>query len=154
MRLIRPKRGESSRPITAFLLVEAVVGFAIVGLLFIGLFSGLAWGFAMVEWSRENARATQVMLDKMEQFRLFKWSDIVSGSVPTSFIEPFYENASGTQGFNYTGTVTLASAPLTEPYADHMRLVTVGVQWSSGGQSHTRTISTLVAQSGLQKYLF
>ncbi len=155
MNLTDPSLRASRGRLAAFMLVEVVVGIAIVGLVFIGLFSGLAWGFATVQWSRENARATQVMLDKMEQFRLIKWSDINSGTIPTQFIEPFYESAAtGAQGFDYTGRVTIAAAPLAEAYAPKMRLVTVHLEWTSGGTPHTREISTLVGESGLQRYLF
>jgi len=58
------------------------------------------------------------------------------------------------QGINYTGVVTVARAPITEGYAAKMRLVTVQLNWLSGGLSHTREISTLVAENGLQKYLW
>ena len=148
------QRGGNTR-LAAFMLVEVVVSFAIMGILFIGLFSGLAWGFTMAQWSRENARATQVMVDKMEQFRLFTWSDLTSGNVQSSFSEPLYETPDGvSQGINYTGVVTVARAPITEGYAAKMRLVTVQLNWLSGGLSHTREISTLVAENGLQKYLW
>jgi len=139
----------------AFTMVEAAVSFSIMGITFIGLFSGLAWGFTMVQWTREDSRATQVMLDKMEQFRLFNWDQIVTNSLPATFNVPYYEVAGTTESsFSYTGAISVEAAPINAAYADNLRTIRVQVGWTSGGLSHSREIQTLVGKNGLQKYLF
>ncbi len=144
-----------SASIAGFTLVETVVSFAILGIVFIGLFSGMAWGFTMVQWTRENARATQIMLDKMEQYRLFSWEQIITNGLPTTFVASYYESPQAAErGFTYTGNVSISDAPLSESYISQMRCVTVRVSWTSGKLSHTREISTLVAATGLQRHLY
>jgi hypothetical protein len=138
----------------AFSMVEAMVSFGIMGITFIGLFAGMGWGFTMLQWTRENARATQVMLDKMEQFRLFNWDQITTNGLPSSFVTPYYEGITSSSGFCYTGTVAIASSPMTAAYAQNLRLVTIGINWKSGGLSHSRQIQTLIGKNGLQKYLY
>src|SRR5690242_10880657 len=60
---------EKSR--VAFTLVEAVVAMAIVGVVFVSLYSGMATGFGMIRTARETLNAAQILEEKFETIRLY-----------------------------------------------------------------------------------
>jgi type II secretory pathway pseudopilin PulG len=139
----------------AFTLIEVMVATGITGVLFIALLSGMSYGFSLVRMGRENLRATQILVEKMEQFRLFNWAQITTNGVPATFTEPFFPMTNQVDvGFYYTGSVTIASAPLTESYAGNLRLVTVSITWPSGKVIRQRETSTLVGKNGLYNYVY
>lgn len=139
----------------AFSLVEVMVAIGMVGLLCFALLSGITFGYSVVSQERENRRATQVLLDKLEQVRLYNWSQIITNGLPTNFAAPFCPTTNGANtGFTYTGALSVASAPITESYASCLRLITVQVSWSSAGVAHQRSMSTLMSSNGLYNYIY
>jgi type II secretory pathway pseudopilin PulG len=148
------KSASRQSPQKAFSLVETLVGFGITGIVASGLFFSFALGFNIVRISRENARATQVLMEKIEVFRLYSWDQVTNPAfVPTNFATPFVIDTSN-PGFYYTGTVTVANVPLATSYDPDMRHVTVGVDWCSGGLTHHRELSTYVSRYGIQNYTY
>lgn len=141
----------------AFSLVEVLVGLAILATMFISLYAGFSYGFGVIQLTRENLRATQILQEKMETLRLYTWDQInTPGFIPSSFTEPFYADSSNiVQGsLIYTGTVEIAATTLPESYNADLREVTVTLQWDSGGLPRTREISTFVTRHGLQNYIY
>ena len=61
---------------TGYTLVEALAAAVIPGFVGASVYWGLASGFTLIQTTRENLRATQVMLQKIEAIRLFTWSEI------------------------------------------------------------------------------
>ncbi len=144
---------EGRRTRAAFSLVEVMIAAGILGILILALLAGISYGISSTRMSRENQRATQVMLEKLEQFRLLNWQQVTTNGLPTSFIVPYYPMTNlADSTFNYTGTVSIVNAPLTEGYASTMRLVTVSISWVSGQIVRQRSASTLVASNGLFNY--
>src|SRR5881296_83371 len=103
---------------SAFTLVEAVVAMAVCGIMIVALYSGITSGFFHIRMARENFRATQIMVEKMEVIRLLTWDQINSnGFVPATFSAPYYpdnstsatNSASG--GLVYNGTITITDVP-------------------------------------------
>jgi prepilin-type N-terminal cleavage/methylation domain-containing protein len=149
-----------------FSLVEVMVAVGVMGIMFVSLYAGFAFGFAQIQLVRENDRATQILEEKMEVARLYNWNQVNDSSyIPTSFTAPFYANnptnpLSGS--FNYTGTVTVTNVtspkflvqPVTETYANDLRLIHIQVSWLSGNAIRTRQMTTFVSQYGLQKYVY
>src|SRR5437870_1691715 len=81
----------AAKRLEAFTLVEVIVCTAIVSILFVSLYGGIASGFSLVTLARENLRANQVILEKMETIRLYNWDQVNSnGFLPSSFTAPFY----------------------------------------------------------------
>ena len=118
-----PLTGQRTPPAAAFSLVEVMVAVCVLGILIIALLSGITFGFTNMRLSRENARASQILLEKLEQFRLLNWQQITTNGLPTSFVSAYYPFATNSSaGFNYTGTVTIATAPYTESYASNLCL--------------------------------
>lgn len=155
---------QSKRPLrqAGFTLAEVVIAVGILGVSFVSLYAGMSAGFSMVQISRENLRATQIMVEKMEGIRLFNWNQLTTDNlVPTKFATPYYPNARADQssGATYSGTIVVTNlasmqfAP-AKSYDANMRVVTVEVNWMSGNVRRTRSMSTLVSRNGLQNYVF
>ena len=142
-----------SKPIKAgaFLLMETMVGMLVVGIVFVALYSGISSGFAVIQVAEENARATQILEEKLETIRLYTWAQLTTASfVPTNFTVAYSTNSS----LVYTGMLQITSAPVTESYSNSLRAVNVTVNWKSGQVLRTRQMSTLVSQYGIQNYVY
>ena len=136
---------------SAFTLVEVMVGVLLMGIMLVSLYAGFAFGFAQIRIARENVRATQILLEKMEVVRLLNWDQVIKPSnIPNNFKAPLYAD-SPPLNF-YKGTVQVTSAPLTETYANAMRMIQIRVSWTSGGVIRERQMTTFVAQYGMQQY--
>ncbi|MGV3772430.1 MAG: type IV pilus modification PilV family protein [Verrucomicrobiales bacterium] len=158
----------------AFTLVEVVVSTAIIGVVFVSLYAGISAGFAVVNLARENLRATQIMVEKMETIRLYTWEQISSnGYIPATFSAPFFpsivtNSSSGSStnytsgaatveqsgGLIYTGALTIADAPVSSQYSTNMKLIKLSLTWKSGQVERTREMQTLIAKHGLQNYIY
>jgi hypothetical protein len=132
-----------------------MVGVAILGVVFVSLYTGISNGFAFTRVSRENLRATQILQEKMETVRLYTWDQLnTPGFVPTNFVESFYAFGTNDGGVTYTGRVTIASAPVGEAYSNQLKQVTINVGWKSGRVVRNRQMVTLTAKHGLQNYIY
>src|SRR3954462_11920049 len=95
------------RQTDAFSILEAMVGVALLGVVFVALYTGISNGFAFAKATRENLRATQILQEKMETVRLYTWEQLnTPGFVPTNFTEAFYAYGTNVGGLVYTGRVT------------------------------------------------
>lgn len=146
---------------SGFTLVEVMVGVLIMGVVLTSVFSGILYGNTEVQRSRENLRATQVVLEKMEGIRLYTFDQLVSSNMfPTTFTANYYPLATGSQspGVTYYGKFTISDAGTGADYNSNIRLVTVSVIWTNqiGNQAvaQTRQMKTLVARYGIQNYSF
>src|SRR5687767_15976905 len=141
----------------AYSMVELLVAMAVLGVMFVSLYSGFSAGFAIIELARENLRATQILQEKMETIRLYTWDQInTAGFIPTNFVESFYAVGTNTNvaGLSYTGSVTIASAPVNSSYSNELKSVNIEVRWKSAGVVRKREMSTLVTRNGLQNYIY
>jgi prepilin-type N-terminal cleavage/methylation domain-containing protein len=135
-------------------LIELMIGLSIFGILFISLYGGISSGVGIIRTARENLRATQVMLEKMETIRLYSWDQLnQSGFIPTTFTSPYWP-AETNSGLQYQGTLTITNVSFNEAYSSDMRQVTVTVSWYSGTIQHQRQMRTYVSRYGLQNYVY
>ncbi len=135
------------------------MGVALIGIVFVSLLAGMSSGFAVTQVARENLRATQIMLERVEGLRLYNWNQLVySNMVPTTFTNYYYPLAAPgeSKGIVYTGTMTITNANMNPAatYGSRMRAVVVTVNWTSGNVPRTRTMTTYAAQEGIQNYVF
>jgi type II secretory pathway pseudopilin PulG len=160
-------RGEASR---AFTLVETVVSLMVLAIMVTSLFAAFYSGLASVQLSRENLRATQIMLQKMENVRLYKWSQLTDSTYfRRTFSDSYYhplDASNGSPGTVYAGVITVTNVPtgaggIPADYASKMQAVTVTVYWTnypSGGNTNVgaivrnRQMQTYVARYGMQDY--
>jgi hypothetical protein len=157
MKLPATRKAARSQGATTF--IEVLVGTALMGIMFASFYSALSAGFSMVRVTRENLRATQIALNRMEGLRLYNWNQLVhSNMIPTSFTENYFPlGASGNTGITFHGTMTISNACLNPPTtydSGMMRHVTVRVTWTSSGVEREAQMSTYVSQYGMQNYLF
>lgn len=148
------KRGTSK----AFTLLETSIASVIILLAIASVYAGITYGFSVTQVTRENLRATQLILEKFETIRLYTW-DQLNGSnnfvIPNTFTESYAVDTTGNaSGVTYSGTMTLETPPLGASYSGDMKLVTVTLTWTSAGVPRTRTMQTLVARQGLQQYVY
>jgi hypothetical protein len=146
----------------AFFLLEATIGMALLGLIFMALYTGLVTTTFSVQLSRENLRATQIMAEKLDTIRLYGWKKIAEDPfyIPNAVVDvPVYADDPSKAGNDattrmYDVSVTIDPAPIEEPYAVDMRMITVHLTWSTGKMRRTRSMSTLVSKFGLHKYVY
>jgi len=144
----------------AYTFMETVVSVAIVGILFVALYGGMTTGFSVIQTSREDLRATQVMLQYVEGIRLYNWNQLAySNWIPSTFTNYYYPNAGAGEslGIAYYGSILLNTNPTLHPaasYSSNMCAIKVTVNWTNGTLTHTRSMSTYAARDGMQNYVY
>jgi Tfp pilus assembly protein PilV len=141
-------------------LIEVIVATVIIAIAGAGIVGSINYGMLITQLARENGRATQIMLEKLESIRLYNWSEVTNaGFVPATFVDVYDPQATTNyQGAIYNGTMTVSNAAFSSAspsYANNMRQFTVTLTWTSQGKvNHTRSLSTYVARDGLQNYVY
>lgn len=142
---------------SAFTIAEAVVAAALIGFCWISLGAAIGMSLSLAQSNREDLRATQIMVQKMEQFRLYNWDQVHDAAyVPVKFQD--YFDPAHNKGPQYTGSVNVVTNPPNLPanYQGKMVSVTVSISWTSynGGHAitHTREMQTYVAQYGMNTF--
>lgn len=155
----------------AFTLIEVMISMTVVAMMFVSLYAGITQGLAVISTARENMRATQIMIEKIELLRLYSWDQITDGSyVPKYFAERLMPanatNASSSStsestlttpsgsGTIFVGSIVFSNAPVNSAYTNSMRLATLSVVWTNGNIKRSRTMQTLVAQRGIHDYVY
>ena len=162
MKVVSQKPQIRIRRRLAFTLAEVVIAILLMTVMFVVLYLGVSASFAVTQVSRENLRATQIMLERIEGIRLYNWNQLIySNMIPRTFVAYYYPSATNgeSRGIAYTGAVEIGPVDL-EPsatYADRMRAVTVSVTWTnSGGVGpvvRQRSMTTYAARDGIQNYV-
>ena len=49
-----------------FTLVEVMMAVGVLGIMLVGLYGGLGYGFKQIQLAREDERATQILAERME----------------------------------------------------------------------------------------
>ena len=146
----------------AYTVVETLVAVVILAIMLVSLYGGFTSGFAVVQVARENLRATQIMVQRIETLRLYNWEQVRNTS---NFLKPaftnWYDPSDTSKGTVYVGFVTTNAPAISgAAYSSNMRAVTVTVYWTN--QIHgnntplvrTRQMQTYVARYGMQSYLY
>ena len=112
-------------------------------------------GLNLLDTTRQELRATQVLEEKLEVIRLYNWDQIkTAGFIPATFTAPF-NPAQTNSGSLLNGTVTITNVPVVEAaYSTNLCQVTVSVNWTTGQITHQRSMSTLVSRYGIQSYVY
>lgn len=146
------------------------------------VFASVSSSFGILTVTRQNLRATQIIMSRFEGLRLEAWDQtnqltqlFNTGYLPPTFVEYFYPqglNGTTNEGIAYYGTMTVSQ--LTNPalqtevfgatvpnYATNMALVTVTLSWTNSttgmsvqGTSHFRSMTTMVSEFGIQNYVY
>ncbi len=149
----------------AFTFAEVLIAAGILAFVGTTLYAAFASGFCLIQSTRENLRATQIMVQKLEAVRLFTWSQIrdTTNYLKPTFVEQYdpLGAAKNTSGARYTGFVSASVPPagdLPEAYRTNMRTVTITLYWTNYNGSkplvHQREMQTRVARNGMQNYIW
>lgn len=154
---IRPANSTIKRP-RGFTLIEVVITIGLLGISLLALHNGMLFGTIMLENSRENLRANQILVEKMETIRLYTFDQInTAGFIPSTFsayYQPATAGNSNSSGFQYQGTITISDPSTSASYSNDLKMVSVRVQWTTGTLTHSRDMQTLIARNGLQSYIY
>jgi prepilin-type N-terminal cleavage/methylation domain-containing protein len=155
----------------AFTLIEVMVSMAVVAMMFVSLYAGITQGLAVISTARENMRATQIMIEKIELLRLYSWAQVKEpGFIPGAFAERLMPStttnstttADTVDGLSiprgvgpiFVGTIRLSTPTFNTGYSNNMRLATLKVSWTNGNVMRTRSMQTLVAELGIHDYVY
>jgi type II secretory pathway pseudopilin PulG len=151
----------------AFSLLEVLIAGVVIAIIYAALFSGINSTFGLLQSSRENLRATQIMVSRLEGLRLCAWDSTQlfnTNVVPPTFTDSFYPlglQGTSNKSIIYYGTMTITANPNISPapsYGSNIALVTVTVTWTNGANAkptlHQRSMSTFAAKYGLQNYVY
>lgn len=142
----------------AFTLVEVMIASGLLTIMVVSLYAGISFGFTSINVARQKLRATQIALEKMEIIRMTSWSQINSnGFIPRTFTAPFFPSSNPNNpdgGLTYYGTTTITNATVNSAYDSELRLVTVELKWTNAAVEQRLEMSTLVAQYGMQRYIY
>jgi hypothetical protein len=132
-----------------------MVGFFLLGIVIAALFGGFSFGFNSIKISQEDVRADQILVQKLETVRMYQWTNIINGYIPTNLPPAYYSTSNSLHGATYN--VTMSVSPFVpsatpEAYQSTLRQVTATVSWFSENMNHTRSMSTLVSSNGLMTY--
>jgi hypothetical protein len=149
-----PKKGEG-----AFTVPEALIAVLLAALMLVALYGCFASGFSMMRVSREDLRATQIILQRMERLRLCTFDQVQNPNINPPIVMEYFDPVNkdkGGGGVGYTVTFTSSYPPMgTVPlaYRTNMLLVTVKASWISGKNKCNRSMQTYVTRDGIEGYV-
>jgi prepilin-type N-terminal cleavage/methylation domain-containing protein len=138
-----------------FSLLEVSFAVVIVSLVAISLFTAFAFGNQITRATRENMRASQILLERAETIRLYTWSQIVNSNyIPASWTNDYNPNSSyGGKGISYYSYFNIGAVPFTDAsYSTNMRQFTITLRWTNASMPHVRQFTTYVGRYGMQAY--
>jgi hypothetical protein len=152
---IRGKRkGRFQGPtIAGFALLEIAAAAGLGTLMLLALYLCFVTGFAIVRNSRENLRATQVIVERLEDIRHCAFSQITNSIYNPPRFTAAYDPKQRDGGLIYHGTITSDVPPIgsvPDVFRANVLMVTVGVSWTSGSICHTQSMRTLIPQDGFE----
>ena len=154
MRLQGIQSGKRRRD--AFTIVEIIAAAVVISIGAAALMGCTSYAFYVTQLTRENQRATQIMVERAEAIRLCNWEQVkTAGFIPATFTDYYDPTATnGSSGVVYRGTVSITPFTFPTSYATNMRTLTLTLQWQSGRVSHSRTHVTNISQDGIHNYVF
>lgn len=146
----------------AFTLLEVVFAMVVIGVTVLALYAALASGFSVVQLARENARATQIMVELMDTLRLYSWDQITDPTFTPKHFDIAFDPVAATNGgsgfFIYSCEMNVKRGPADVDYGDNMKTVTLDITWNTKGNGNknkrSRSFVSYVTRNGLQSYIY
>jgi len=131
-----------------FTLVEAIVATLILAIVLVSVLAVASQSARYLTDIRRTTRASQVLQQEMEAIRLMDWTTLQA--LTNSFTDPNDTN------HIFAGTITQANyAPAAYGTTNTIVTVTLTVTWTNQVNTVlTNTLTTLVSNGGLNKYIF
>src|SRR3954464_14820287 len=86
------------RSSSGFSLIEVAIAMSVVGVSFIALYAALTSCLVSVQASREDLRATQIMVESMDRLRLYNWDQVTDPAFSPQKYNLYYDPAGATNG--------------------------------------------------------
>ena len=137
--------------------MEVALAATVLALTLVGMIQVVDSGSEMLDLSRKQTIAAQILQDEIDQLRLMSWTAITSlPTAPTSISSDSTFTTFSTQiggQFPFTGTRTITYLePTPQPNVNPVLLmqVTYTVTWTGvTGHTYSRTSTTYVGKNGL-----
>jgi Tfp pilus assembly protein PilV len=158
---------QKSKSFEGFTIMEVALAATVLALTLVGMIQVIDSGSEMLDLSRKQTIAGQILHSEIDQLRLQSWATVTAYTPgPTQFqytspLSPAYDpvlaamaqQLGGTFPYTVTRTVTCVQ-PAANPYPyalpPLLLQVTFTVAWTGvTGHSYTRTSTTYVGQNGL-----
>ena len=156
MKVNRATHGTDARR-RAFTLVETSVAMFLLGVVSVSLYGAYVSAMNTVRTARQDLRAAEILVDKMDTLRLLTFDDILSATnMPSTFLEYMAptKNSAAAKRPVFSGTVITDPGPSDVSYSNQLRRITIRVTWNPGnGRNRSREFVTLVSKDGLQNYI-
>ncbi|MEX0323666.1 MAG: prepilin-type N-terminal cleavage/methylation domain-containing protein [Puniceicoccaceae bacterium] len=130
-----------------FTLVEVIMSLLLMSIVFSAAFGSYFLGMRILEESRQEVRATQIIQSELEAMRTMTWNDI--GALNTStYVTPegefIAQYASEFRVYRYIQTINTTQ-----------KRVTLWVWWTNtNNQSSYRRFTTIFTKNGLNDYYY
>src|SRR6266699_1665815 len=112
MKISRLTNRDCFATLSSFTLAEVMVAVLVMSIVVVSLYTGVSSGFALVKLAREDLRATQIMLQRVEALRLYTWSQFTDPTYfSTNNCVAYYDPAG--QGNGSGGAVYTVSTAVT-----------------------------------------
>src|SRR6185436_18315970 len=80
------RRGEAAHS-----LPEAVIAALVVGIMTVSLYAGFSSGFTMMRSTREDLRANQILVGRLESLRLYRWDQLQDTNYVSRSFTEYYD---------------------------------------------------------------
>jgi hypothetical protein len=141
---------------SGFTIMEVAMAATVLALTLVGMIQVVDSGSEMLDLSRKQTIAAQILQDEINQLHLLTWTEVTSLTSATTNISAdstFTTFAAQMGGhFPFTGTRTVVVLEPAPPSANPTLLVqvTYTVTWKGvTGHTYTRTSTTYVGKNGL-----
>ena len=142
---------------TGFTLAETLIATLAAAVMLLALYASFTFGFAMMRVTREDLRATQIIIQRMEAIRLLRYEVVGNAATYPTNATAYYDETPGATNHGTAYTVSFSATPgpasLPSTYKANVLLVTVKASWTSGNVQRSRSMQTYVAQNGIQQYV-
>lgn len=135
-----------------FTLVEVMIAMVLMAMVFTAAFGSYFLGMRMIQDSREEVRAAQIIQSELERLRTKNWAQLTKMYInePVEFFEP-----QGTFVKQYAKDYTAYRIIQKHPDGKPMYWVVVVVRWTnSRGVLVYQLFNTVFTQDGLNDYYY
>jgi Tfp pilus assembly protein PilV len=141
-------KDQKSKVSRGFTIMEVALASTVLALTLVGMIGAIESGTQMLDLSRKQTIAAQIIHDEIDQLRLQGWSTVTS--IPSTYtsvaIPTVFTTVGGNFSCQYKATQTKDLHGNTIPVMQ----VTFLVSWTGvTGHSYSRTGITFVSQNGL-----
>jgi len=129
-----------------FTLMEVGVAVTVLTTVFVGGFGSLLMGYNLIESSRDQTRASQILQSEFEEIRTMNWADL--DALPAT--DTYAPSTDFVDAFGNKYSITRA---VTNKHVDQKQ-ISVVVTWTEGAKTKTLEYITWYTEDGFSDYYF